>query len=150
MTQSVVDRPVPLPGWVLPTEFLAVLVVLAAALWRGRRFGPLVIERLPVIVRASETMEGRARLYQRASARRHALDSLRIGTIGRLASLCGLPVLATVDEIIGAVAALTASDPADIRALLVDEVPRNDAQLIALSNRLRELETTVASATRPT
>lgn len=150
VTVSAADRPVPLPGWVLPTELLAVIVALTAAFWRGRRFGPLVIERMPVVVRASETMEGRARLYQKASSREHALDSLRIGTIGRLAVLCGLPTLATVDEVIGAVIAATGTDARGVRALLVDENPGTDAQLLALSDQLNELEDEVTRATRPT
>lgn len=149
VTLSAADRPVPLPGWVLPTELLAVMVVIAAAIWRGRRFGPLVIERMPVVVRASETMEGRARLYQRASARQHALDALRIGSVGRLATLCGLPALSTIDEIIGAVAAVTGDDPREVRALLVDDVPANDSQLVKFSDRLEQLEESVARATRP-
>ncbi len=41
---------------------------IAAAFWRGRRFGPLVVENLPVTVRASETMLGRARLYEKSRA----------------------------------------------------------------------------------
>jgi len=53
------------PGWVLPATALVVLTALAAAFWRGRRFGPLIVENLPVTVRANETMQGRARLYER-------------------------------------------------------------------------------------
>ena len=143
------DAPVPLPGWVLPTETLFALVVLAAAFWRGRRFGPLVIERLPVVVRASETMEGRARLYQKASSRTHALDALRIGTLGRLAGLCGLPRLASVDEIVGAVATTTGRTVHEIRALLVDDIPSSDRQLLELSDQLQLLELEVAETTRP-
>ncbi len=67
------------PGWVVPSLLLIVVATIAAGIWRGRRFGPLVVEPLPVTVRAGETMEGRARLYQRSSARLRALDSLRIG-----------------------------------------------------------------------
>ena len=50
------------PLWVTPALGLLVVAVIAAAIWRGRRLGPLVIENLPVTVRASETMQGRARL----------------------------------------------------------------------------------------
>ncbi len=39
------------------------------------------IENLPVTVRASETMLGRARLYERSGSRLRALDALRIGTV---------------------------------------------------------------------
>ncbi len=44
------------------------MTALVAALWRGRRFGPLAVEPLPVVVRASEATRGRARLYRRARA----------------------------------------------------------------------------------
>ncbi|HWR85965.1 MAG TPA: DUF4350 domain-containing protein, partial [Rhodoglobus sp.] len=55
------------PPWVLPSIGLLVLAAVAAAVWRGRRLGPLVVENLPVVVKSSETMQGRARLYARSS-----------------------------------------------------------------------------------
>ena len=136
------------PGWVTPLLILLALAGGAAAVWRGRRFGPIVVENLPVVVRASETMEGRARLYSRAKARLHALDALRIGTVDRLARAVGLPRTATVDEIVGAVAALTGRNRADVAALLLDAVPAGDAELVRLSDELLTLEAEVA-ATRP-
>ena len=48
--------------WALVQVGLAVLLL---ALWRARRLGPVVAEPLPVVVRAAETVEGRARLYRR-------------------------------------------------------------------------------------
>ena len=48
------------------------LVVLLVAFWKGRRVGPLVAEELPVVVRASETVEGRGRLYRSRRARDRA------------------------------------------------------------------------------
>lgn len=137
------------PPWVSSVMTLLVLVAIAAAFWRGRRMGPLVIENLPVVVRASETMEGRARLYQKGAARRRALDSLRIGAIDRLAVLCGLPRLATVEEVIGAVSAITARDQAGIRSLLFEAVPGTDRDLVRLSDELLELERAVARDIRP-
>ena len=140
---------IPAPSWVPLLAALLGLVVVAAAFWRGRRFGAIVIERMPVVVRASETLEGRARLYQKASARTHALDALRIGTLDRLAKLCGLPTRATVDDIIGAVASHTGRPLQDVRALLIDETPTGDSHLVRLSDDLADLETEVAKATRP-
>jgi hypothetical protein len=140
---------IPAPAWVPLLATLLGLVAVAAAFWRGRRFGALVIERLPVVVRASETLEGRARLYQKASARTHALDALRVGTLDRLAKLCGLPTRATVDDIIGAVASHTGRPLGEVRALLLDETPATDSRLVRLSDDLASLETEVASATRP-
>jgi hypothetical protein len=134
------------PPWVSAAALLAFCVAIAAAFWRGRRLGPLVIENLPVTVRASETMEGRARLYQRSSARLHALDSLRIGSIDRLGALCGLPRSATVDDVIAAVAALTGADSQRIRDILLDGIPANDRELIRYSDELQRLEHAVSDA----
>ncbi|TPW77211.1 DUF4350 domain-containing protein [Schumannella soli] len=133
------------PGFYIPLAVLLFAVGAAAILWRGRRFGPLVVENLPVTVRASETMEGRARLYARSSARLRALDALRLGTIDRLARAVGLPSAATVTEVVLAVAELTGRPPTDIGALLVDTEPRSDGELVDLSDRLRRLEHDVAA-----
>lgn len=137
------------PGWVTPVLVLLVLVFVAAAVWRGRRFGPLVVESLPVVVRAGETREGRARLYERSSARLRAADALRIGTIARLAALAGLPRTATTTEVSDTVAALVGQDGRRVRGLLVDDLPSTDAELIALSDHLAELERATADAVSP-
>lgn len=137
-----IDTPQSLtPPWVTPIIVLLLLVTLVAAVWKGRRLGPLVAEKLPVVVRSNETMEGRARLYERAGARSHALDALRIGTLSRLASVCGLPRRSTVDEIVTAVAALTGRDRDSVADLLVNRLPAGDAELVRLSDELLLLET---------
>ena len=66
------------------------LVVLLVALWKGRRLGPLVAEELPVVVRASETVEGRGRLYRSRRARDRAAEALRTATLQRLLPRLGL------------------------------------------------------------
>ena len=137
------------PAWVSAVMALLLLVAIAAAFWRGRRLGPLVVENLPVTVRASETMEGRARLYQKSSARLRALDALRIGTIERLGTRCALPRLASVDEVILAVAAAIGRPPAEVGVLLRDEIPAGDADLVRLSDALQTLERVTATAIRP-
>lgn len=137
------------PLWVSAVVTLMIFAAIAAAFWRGRRFGPLVVEALPVTVRASETMRGRARLYQKSGDYLHTLDALRMGTIERLAVLCGLPRVATVDDVIRAVAHATKRQSADIANILRDVYPSNDTQLIALSDELLKLETATAVATRP-
>jgi hypothetical protein len=136
------------PTWVLPVVWLLAVTALIAAFWRGRRFGPLVIENLPVTVRSSETMLGRARLYEKSSSRLRALDSLRIGTVQRLAILCGLPRVATVDEVVAAVSAVTGAQLADVSALLVEREPATDRELVALSDALLTLEADVARRLR--
>jgi BarA-like signal transduction histidine kinase len=137
------------PPWVTPALALLILSFVAGAIWRGRRFGPLVVENLPVVVRASETMLGRARLYQKSSARLRALDALRIGSVGRLAGLCGLPRTASVDDVVASVASVTGQPLGGIRRVLLDAAPSTDAELVLLSDELLELERDVAVAVRP-
>jgi hypothetical protein len=136
------------PPWVTPVLVLLIITFIAAAMWRGRRLGPLVIENLPVIVRASETMLGRARLYEKSSSRLRVADSLRVGAIQRLAVQCGLPRVASVDEVIAVVARIAGAEPGNIRQLLVDTIPHTDRDLMALSDALLALEKDVRRATR--
>ena len=137
------------PGWVSPAIVLLLCAGLAAAVWRGRRFGPLVAERLPVTVRASETTEGRARLYARSRDAVHAADQLRIGTLERCARMLGLGPSAAAPDISDAMAARIGADSGVVRGILIEQLPSSDAQLVALSDQLRDLETAVRSATRP-
>jgi hypothetical protein len=125
---------------------LLIAVVIAAAVWRGRRFGPLVLESLPVVVRSTETLEGRARLYRTASSRVHALDALRVGAVRRIAVLCGLPPHASVDQVVAEAAALTGRPAADVRAVLLDERPATNADTLACADRLAGLERDVRTA----
>ncbi|MFC4245236.1 hypothetical protein ACFOYW_17845 [Gryllotalpicola reticulitermitis] len=128
------------PGWVTPLVVLGGLTAVVAAVWRGRRFGPLVVEDLPVAVRASEALDGRARLYQRSDARLHALDALRMGAVGRLAKRLGLGPGAPVLTVCAAVAAQTGIDPREVRAVLLEASPRNDRDLLDLAQRVRAIE----------
>jgi hypothetical protein len=137
------------PPWVSPVMVLLLIAGVAAAIWRGRRFGPLVAERLPVMVRVSETTEGRARLYARSRDAVHAADQLRIGALERLARLLGLGPGASAPEIADAAAGRTGLDRGAVRGILIDELPRSDADLVELSSRLRHLEDAVHAAVRP-
>jgi hypothetical protein len=137
------------PPWVSPVIVLLLLSGAAAAIWRGRRFGPLVTERLPVTVRASETTEGRARLYARSRDAVHAADQLRIPLLGRIGRALGLGPAASAAEIADAASARTGLDRTAVRGLLIDDIPRGDADLVALEHRLRHLEDAVHAAARP-
>ncbi|MEV4687666.1 DUF4350 domain-containing protein [Microbacterium sp. LWH3-1.2] len=137
------------PPWVSAVIALLLVAGIAAGVWRGRRFGPLVAERLPVTVRASETTEGRARLYARAGDPLHAADRLRIGSLRRIAALLGLAVNAAAPEIADAAAGRAGLDRRTVRGTLIDDIARGDADLVALSTRLRDLEDAVRTAVRP-
>lgn len=136
------------PPWVTPGILMLLVAVLVAALWRGRRFGPLVTERLPVTVRANETTEGRARLYATARDAPHALDELRRAARSRLQRLLGLPTRSAPDQVVDAVAERLGADRAHVRVILVDDRPRTDRDLVAAADRLRDLEASVRAAVR--
>jgi len=137
------------PAWVIPVMLLLIATAIAAAISRGRRFGPLMVEPLPAVVPADEAVRGRARLYARARARLRAADALRIGTIGRLAAALGLPSAASVPDVAAAVAAITGRSAAEILGLLRDAVPANDRDLVRLSDALTALETDLTRRMKP-
>jgi hypothetical protein len=128
-------------GWLWGTLQLFVAAVLAA-FWRGRRFGPLVPEKLPVAIRASETAEGRARLYRKADARDRAAAALRSATRTRLAPLVGIPVTQahTPEALLPALSAHLTGDQQGLHSLLFGPPPGDDAALIALTDQLDALE----------
>ena len=131
------------PDWLTPAILLLLLTGLAAGLWRGRRFGPLVAESLPVTVRASETMHGRARLTARAGDAAHAAEALRDGSRRRLAKRLGLAVTATADEIADAAADRLRIPRGSLQNLLAGDLPRDDTSLILYARQLAELEASV-------
>ncbi|MFU8945654.1 DUF4350 domain-containing protein [Mycetocola zhadangensis] len=137
------------PIWLVPTTSLLALTVLVAMYWRGRRLGPLVAEDLPVTVPAGETLEGRARLYQRISARTRAIDALRIGAVGRLGRVLGLSRHATVYDVADACASALGRPRDAIRGILVDTVPQSERDVVTISDALSDLERDVATAVDP-
>jgi hypothetical protein len=79
-----------LPDRVTTAAWQCLAAVAVLALWRVRRLGPPVAEALPVVVRAAEAVEGRARLYGAARAHAQAARALRAGARARLAAGIGL------------------------------------------------------------
>ena len=129
------------PPWVGIALLQIAAAVLVVVWWRGRRLGRVVVEPLPVVVRATETVEGRARLYRRAGARDRAAAVLRDRTTVRLRSLLGLPRNAGLDEVVPAVVARTGRDSSAVTALLAPGgTPLDDAGLTRLADALDTLE----------
>ncbi|WP_232827233.1 DUF4350 domain-containing protein [Jiangella endophytica] len=133
-----------LPGWVRAGAWQLAIAALLAAVWRARRLGRLVPEPLPVVVRASETTEGRARLYRRGRSREHAAELLRAAAIRRLAATAHLPDgeagPGAVDALITTLAYRTRRPAAEIAALLTGPPPADDAALVRLADDLDALE----------
>jgi hypothetical protein len=95
--------------WALVEVAIAVLLL---ALWRARRLGPVVVEPLPVVVRAAETVEGRSRLYRRVAP----------------------------PAVVAAVATRAGRSGPDVAALLYGAAPADDGALVRLADDLDALE----------
>ncbi|MEU9950333.1 DUF4350 domain-containing protein [Streptomyces sp. NPDC047939] len=134
-------------GWLWGTLQLALAAVLAA-IWRARRLGPVVAERLPVAIRASESTEGRARLQRKANARDRAAASLRHATRTRLAPLVGVsPRDAHAPaKLLPAVSVRRGADDTRLHELLFGPVPSDNAALVLLAEQLDTLEREVRTS----
>ncbi|MEJ1921554.1 DUF4350 domain-containing protein [Microbacterium sp. KHB019] len=134
------------PPWVTPAILLLLLAGIVAGIARGQRFGPLVTETLPVTVRASETMHGRARLTAKAGDAAHAAAALRDGSLRRLATRLGLTARSTPVEVADAASDRLRIPRGSLHDLLAGPLPANDSELVDTARRLAELETAVDSA----
>ncbi|HWG23242.1 DUF4350 domain-containing protein [Actinospica sp.] len=138
-----------IPHWIW--WMLLQLLVAAAALayWRSRRLGRLVGEKLPVKVRAAETVEGHANLYRRASAHGRAAGLLRSAAARRIAPLLGLPAGPAgrnPESLVQAVAERLRQSPGQVHAILAGEVPMTESELVRLTDQLDRLEQEVRSS----
>ncbi|WP_405403576.1 DUF4350 domain-containing protein [Streptomyces sp. NBC_01104] len=134
-------------GWLWGTLQLALAAVLAA-IWRARRLGPVVTERLPVAIRASESTEGRARLQRKANARDRAAASLRHATRARLAPLVGVAPrdAHSPETLLPAVSVRLSPADSDPREVLFGPPPSDDAALVQLAAQLDTLEREVRTS----
>jgi hypothetical protein len=128
-------------GWVVLQLCLAVALL---ALWKGRRIGPLIAEQLPVVVRASETVEGRGRLYRSRRARDRAAKALRTAALQRMTPRVGLGHDATPPAVVTAVAQRCGLSPQAVAHILFGPPPANDPDLVTLAHELDNIERQVA------
>jgi hypothetical protein len=127
--------------WMVLQLCLAVFLI---ALWRGRRVGPLVAEDLPVVVRASETVEGRGRLYRSRRARDRAAEALRAAALQRMLPRLGLGPDAEPTAVTLAIAQRIAAEPNALAHTLFGPPPDIDADLVNLARQLDDIERQVA------
>ncbi|WP_019972743.1 DUF4350 domain-containing protein [Mycobacterium sp. 141] len=122
------------------------LVVALLAMASARRLGPLVAESLPVVVRASETVEGRGRLYRSRRARDRAAEALRSATIMRLLPRLGLTTGAAPQTVAAAIAARAGGDTGVVGHTLFGPPPDTDSDLVHLAHQLDDIERQVAQS----
>ena len=135
-----------LPGWLDPLLLWLLVVAALAMFWRGRRLGPLAAEPLPVVVRAAETAEGRARLYQDAQSTDRAAQTLRAAALTRLAVRLRLGPGSSTGTVVRAVAAATGRPEAEVSSLLNGALPASAAALVQWSQDLQALEEEVTAS----
>ncbi|MGA8329995.1 MAG: hypothetical protein WB777_11960, partial [Mycobacterium sp.] len=123
--------------WVVVQLALTVLLV---ALWKGRRIGPLVAEDLPVVVRASETVEGRGRLYRSRRARDRAAQALRASTMQRILPRLGLRADVAAQTVAIVVAQRSNVSPEVLQHILFGPPPDTDTDLTELARALDDIE----------
>ncbi len=116
------------------------LAGLVAAVWKGRRMGRLVTESLPVVVHASESTRGRARLYRRAHAHGRASAALRAAAAERMGRRLGVPRSADAFALVAAVAKASSRDAVGIERLLYGPPPQTEAAMMDLATELDSLE----------
>lgn len=122
--------------WLLPCLIVFLFVA-------GRRFGPLAVERLPVVVPAVETVHGRAALAERSRDRQGALHALRTAALLRIARSLALSSEAGREEILSRMSATTGRDPTQLTAVFVTAVPGTDRELTDLVDLISTIESEI-------
>lgn len=99
-------------------------------------------------IRASESTEGRARLYRKANARDRAASSLRSATRTRIATLIGVSPrdAHSPSVLLPAVSARLSAAEGGLDTLLFGPEPADDATLVRLADQLDTLEREVRTS----
>lgn len=129
-----------LPPLLLPLLAYLLFLALAIAWWRGKHFGPVVVEELPAVIPAAETIHGRAALYRRARDRRHVARVLRAATALRLGKALGLPAHTDPHTFLDRLVPATGRNRHELTKLFYGEAPTTDAALVQLAQDLAALE----------
>ncbi|NED87154.1 DUF4350 domain-containing protein [Streptomyces sp. SID11233] len=134
-------------GWLWGALQLALAAALAA-IWRSRRLGPVIAERLPVAIRASESTEGRARLHRKTNARDRAASALRHASRTRIAPLLGVSPRGAHSPaaLLPALSARLSTADDGLRELIFGSAPSDDAALVLLADQLDSLEREVRTS----
>jgi hypothetical protein len=106
------------------------------ALWRARRLGRPVTEPQPVQIPGAELVVAVGNLLQRARGRGQAAGLLADDLRRSLAERLGLPASAPPDQVADAAAARTGIARERVLRALAPTTPRDEAELVALSQAI--------------
>ena len=135
-----VDPSTLLPRWVDPLLVWLLVCAVLAMFWRGRRLGPLAAEPLPVVVRAAETAEGRARLYQDSRSIGHAAATLRAATLARMARRLRVDRSASDVDVVEAAARHSGRSRVNLEQRLLEHTPTTNHDLVLWAQEILDLE----------
>lgn len=127
------------PDWFFPASYLLLFITLAVMVWKGRRFGRLATERLPITIKSTETTRSLGRLYERSSDTGVTLTHLQEDTRRRLIRLLNLPPTTSTDIVVTAIANRTERDPDQVRHLLYGSLGGPESHMLGLANELAAL-----------
>jgi hypothetical protein len=113
-----------------------VVAFVLLALWRARRLGRPVVEPQPVQLPGAELVVAVGNLMQRAKGRGQAAGLLTDDLRRSLAERLGLPSATPPDQVADAVAARTGIPRERVLRTLTRATPRNEAELVALSQAI--------------
>jgi hypothetical protein len=126
--------------WQLAVAFVVL------ALWRARRLGRPVVEPQPVQLPGSELVVAVGNLLQRAKGRGQAAGLLTDDLRRSLAERLGLPPSTPADQVADTAAQRTGVRRERVLRALAPQPPRDEAQLVALSQAVDAVRREVTSA----
>ena len=141
-----VDPTTLLPAWVNPLLVWLLVCGVLGMFWRGRRLGPLAEEPLPVVVRAAETAEGRARLYQDSRSVAHSAANLRSAGLARIARRLRVDRSASPVDVLDAAARHTGRSRADLEQQFLHRTPATNRELVLWAQDILDLEKEITSS----
>lgn len=129
-----------LPDWVVPLGWWLLICTGILILVQGRRHGPVISEPLPVEVPASESAEGRGRMYQNANAVGASARALRSATLLRTARALRLGPTPPEQVVLEAAARHTGIPVQEAARLFEAGGVRSNADLVRFGQRLAAFE----------
>jgi hypothetical protein len=132
------------PMDLLPTGVKLALVQLVAAFviyawWRGRRLGPVVVERMPVEIAGSELVVAVGDLLRRKGTPQRAAEVLRADARRELSVRLGVPQGAPPAALVQVVAQRSGRDPDALSAALLDGPVDSAEALVRLADALSDI-----------
>ena len=132
-----------LPDWVAPLSLWLLICGGVLILVSGRRHGPVVSEPLPVNVPASESAEGRGRMYQNANAYRESAWTLRSALLIRMSRLLRMGPQPDQGHIIEAIARELGTSSHEVEHSLDPRTVQSNSALLTFARALDRVENRV-------